>query len=829
MKIVRLSALLLLALPLVARPQNPAGELERLLESRAAAAEALGVPELWIEAEAAADLAGEIDTADLDAALDRLLAPQRELGPRATLLLIAMRLNGENPDPERIVPRLLSLVDHEDPQVAIGAAGLLAGGRLRGIDEEALEDARARLLALARDVDREPTLRIEMAVAAVRLGDGETRRAARAELRAFLASSDPALRARAALALARVGDLETARDELERIAELPGPEGELATAFLKAAAERDYRERELRNARRQYKELLERSGPPDDLQRVDRVIRMIQTQHIEGDQVTREELLDASLDGMLHSLDRHSAYMPPKVYERFDQDLQAEYGGIGAYVNTDPDDNLFTITQPIYDGPAYRAGLRTDDKIVRIDDWPTIGKDQEEIIRHLKGKPGTKVKLYIWQAGMDPALIERPTEDMAVVVERAYITIPPLKSDLLPGDIALIELSQFSRVASQELERTLRDVQSKHVRGVVLDLRNNPGGLLSEARDVADLFLPEGKLVVTTESRLEPDRKLYTRRPAVVPADLPVVVLVNRFTASAAEIVSGALQDHGRALLVGQRTFGKGSVQNIFPVAGERDDEFRDENGNHRHDPWEPLTKDWNGNGKFDLAPRVKITIARYLLPSGRSIHRAFDRDGNLISPGGVEPDRDVAQLRWDIWRIEEARRLQREHKVREYVDERWDEHHALFGELAVCDDDDTTRYPDFEEFYQSLDTPLPRQDVRFLLRAEIRRRVQDDRGAAFPAGDFQEDVQLQAAIEEVLKRRGQTIYDIPHYALTFDLDQLDSEVHGGGPVAKGDAEDRRHTVKSALALLAQARREEGGLDKAQLEELARLLSQLDG
>src|SRR5690606_15964047 len=146
-----------------------------------------------------------------------------------------------------------------------------------------------------------------------------------------------------------------------------------------------------------------------------------------------------------------------------------------------------------------------------------VSRDQDEIIRRLKGKPGTTVRLYIWQRGMDPNLIDRPTGDMIVDIERALITIPPLKADLLPGGIGLIELSAFSNVASEQLEKSLELMDETGVNGIILDLRNNPGGLLREARNVADLFLPKDKLVVKTESRIEPTELLHTRNAALVP------------------------------------------------------------------------------------------------------------------------------------------------------------------------------------------------------------------------------------------------------------------------------------------------------------------------
>jgi C-terminal peptidase prc len=515
--------------------------------------------------------------------------------------------------------------------------------------------------------------------------------------------------------------------------------------------------------------------------------------------------------------------MPPAAFKKFDQELlMPEYGGIGAYVGEDPEDHIFTITRPIYSGPAYRAGLRADDKIVRIDDWPTItpsgSQDTDVIIKRLKGKPGTKVKLYIWRRGMDPALVDRPTEEMALSIERAEITIPPVTSQMLPGKIGLLELQSFTRVASEELSKKLKELLDQGLQGVILDLRNDSGGLLTEACNVANLMLPKGKLVVSTENRSEKSEKLYTLQDPLIPATMPVSVLVNRFSASASEIVAGALQDHGRAVLVGQRSYGKGSVQNLLPIPGEEDDRYRDDNGNGRFDSWEKLTLDRNGNGEFDFAPRARMTIARYLLPSGRSIHRQLGEDGTVISEGGVEPELIVKSRRIEGWRAEEMYRLLRkEHKIRDWVEQNYAQDRDIFSQIANCDEDDIARYPGFQELYDSLKTMLPPQDVRMLVRGEIRRRVQDDRGAAFPEGDFEEDLQLQAAITSVLEHLNKKPSEINEYARTFDVPAKDAPQ----PLASRD--DQRTRLKSALTLVTDARNH-GQLDAKTAAELQRAI-----
>lgn len=801
-----------------------AADLDGLVRDRARAAAELSVAEVWSASQGLADAAGGADK--LDRAIDDLLGSDAELHERAVLMLAAVRLRGGEPNVERLAPRLQALLDSSDDEVAAGAAALLADRSFHALDDKSGEALVERLAALAKDGERSPSVRLEAACALHAQGRGKEQREARNTMIDFLQSSDAALRTQGALALARIGDVETPRKELEGLAKLPDARGRLARAFLDQDDVRRLYDRRLKKAAQEAESLgkdVEIKGKNADFQLMEQVIRLVETTSLEGEKIKREELVDAALDGMLRSLDEHSSFMGPKVYKEFEQDLlAAEYGGIGAYVGEDPDDKLFTIRQPIYSGPAYKSGrIFSDDKVVRIDDWPTFdaqgSKPQDEIIKRLKGKPGTTVKLYIWRRGMDPALIDRPTEEMAVEIERAEITIPPVKAEMLPDGIAHVELTTFSRVASEALIEALRDMQKRGMKGLVLDMRQNSGGLLSEARNVANLFLPKGKLVVTTESRTHEPQKEITRYEPLIPEDLPVTCLVGRFTASASEIVSGALADYRRASVVGQRTFGKGSVQQLLPIPGARDDEYKDENGNQRFDPWEPIVKDYNQNGEFDFGPRARMTIARYLLPSGRSIHREIDDDGRIVQEGGVAPDVEVLPKRYEAWKLEEFTRILRSKKLRTYLDEHYAKDRALFLELAAGDQDDTTRYPDFEPLYASLQTTLSKGDVRFLLRREVRGRAQDDRGAAYPEGDYQEDVQLQAAIKVVLDKLGTSPEAVAAYARTFDPVESGDEKRTKD-LAMNLTDAVRNDLRHALTLIDGAR--DGSLSPDRLKEI---------
>jgi carboxyl-terminal processing protease len=818
-----LGALSPAALPL---PQDLGTALTGRLEAAADAP----LEELWEQALGLRDLAE--DPAELDAALDAALGDSAALSPRGVLLAAACRLLSDDLAESGAVAPLRTLSASDDPEIARAALELLARPELRSaLDRETRDALVTDLVETAGDADRAPRVRLAAARAAHALGGGRQKAAARREMLAYLDSDDPGLRALGALSLASVGEPVQGRllDELERLAALPGKRGSLASAYIKQEDIRRTRQDKITRLLREQERMIrgqDREGIPDELRPFSAVMGMVRGMHLDGEAYTDEELVNEGLSGMLRSLDEHSSYLPAEAFARMDQELGGEYGGIGAFVAVDTlGDGLFTITRPIYSGPAYGAGLTSDDKIVRIDEWPTHVRgeshDIEDIVKRLKGKPGTTVRLYVWRRGMDPELIENPTEDMAVDIERGRIEIPAVQWQMLPGGVGLVSLTTFSTNAAAEVARAIRELEGKGMQALLLDLRMNGGGLLTQAVAVADLFLPEGLVVVSTATRFETAEVHRTRHDPFIDPDTPLVVLVNRYSASASEIVSGALQDHGRAVLVGDRTFGKGSVQQLLPVDGYQDEPFQDENRNRRFDEYESY-EDTNGDGEYTFAPRVKMTIAEYLLPTGRSIHRKRGPGGEILTQGGVEPDLPVSAQRIEAWRWEERQRIRAERLDRAYVEEHWEENADLFRELALYDGRDPDRYPEFDAFHASLDTPLPADDVRRMLRAEMRRRVQDERGAEFPFGDFQEDVQVQAAVESALESLGRAIDDVEEYFVTF--------------VDRGEEADRApllaRTAPAGIAeareRLAAARSGEVELTAEDYESLMAILSELD-
>jgi carboxyl-terminal processing protease len=315
-------------------------------------------------------------------------------------------------------------------------------------------------------------------------------------------------------------------------------------------------------------------------------LRIIKENYVE--QVSMKDLIYGALNGMTKSLDPFSSFFTPKQYESFRQETEGEFGGVGIEIGMEKGRPV--VISPIEGTPAFRAGIKSGDVILEINGEDTSNMSLIDVVQRIRGKVGTKVQLTIYRKGM-----EKP---MKIELERALIKIESVKWTTL-GDVGYIKLSQFNENVSVQVERALKELVSKRVKGVILDLRNDPGGLLSEAVNVADLFLPEGKLVVYTRSRNGETQKYFARRKPAVPDELPVVVLINKGSASASEIVAGALQDYKRAVILGEKSFGKASVQNIIPL----------EDGS-----------------------ALKLTVAHYYTPLGRLIHNK-----------GIVPDVQVA------------------------------------------------------------------------------------------------------------------------------------------------------------------------------------------
>lgn len=325
---------------------------------------------------------------------------------------------------------------------------------------------------------------------------------------------------------------------------------------------------------------------------------------VEQDYVTEidnEEAIEAAIQGMLSSLDPHSSYMNATEYRDMQVQARGEYGGLGIEVTSE--DGVVRVVSPIDGTPAARAGIQPGDYLTAIDGESIVGLTLNEAVRRMRGQAGTDITVTVAREGTDP---------FDVTLTREIIEVRAVTARIEGGDIGVIRISTFNERTGAMLQDAIRTIKRDtggRLRGVVVDLRNNPGGLLDQAIEVSDAFLDGGE-VVSTRGRQREDVQRYNARRGDDLAGVPVAVLINGASASAAEIVAGALQDRNRALIVGTDSFGKGSVQTVIPLQGGRDGALR-------------------------------LTTARYYTPAGRSIQGA-----------GITPDMEVAARRVDPERL---------------------------------------------------------------------------------------------------------------------------------------------------------------------------------
>lgn len=621
---------------------------------------------------------------------------------------------------------------------------------------------------------------------------------AKQRLRDLLRSDDLDLRVEGALALGEIRDFsEEVRAILERVRYEPTYRGRLADALL----EKDDMERmavasvprptattggdEIAGPARVVQETLER----------------LREAFVEPGKLADEAALwEGAARGLVEAVgDPYTTYQSTDDREQWNDNLQKEYGGIGAYVGFNQDD-IFTITRPMFQGPAWNAGLRPGTMILEVDGVATTGKDLTDIVKILRGPPGEPVKLSIYRRGW-----EKPRDKEIV---RGLIQVPSVYHDLLPGDVGYVLVETFGSRTADEFVEALEDLRKRGATSLVLDLRSNTGGYLNTAQRMADTLLPKGKLVVETKGRPGAgpgDAYVTEGRSTRWSRETPLVVLTDNASASASEILSGALKLHGRARIVGLRTFGKGSVQNVFPVCVEpfcepwtdrdgngmrdTDEPYRDNNGNGAYDEGEPFydrngDKVWtpaepyvdrNGNGHFD-APAVKVTIAKYYVSHNRgefefNPHRQeMLVAGERVWLGGLEPHVPVAGAELEGWESEEIARLEDEGRFDAYLDEHYVANKERFLELAQQDTrNPRADYPHFAQFYASLETKLSEQSVWRWLHAKLRNHASNDLGRLL-VGDYVADPQLQRAILE-LQDSGEDTARSPAYDFLRELE----------------------------------------------------------
>ena len=315
----------------------------------------------------------------------------------------------------------------------------------------------------------------------------------------------------------------------------------------------------------------------DELETFTNILTIVQKNYVE--EVGTQELMEGAVNGMLASLDPHSAYLTPELYKELQVDTKGSFGGLGIEITNRS--GVLTVVSPIEDTPAFRAGIQPGDQIIKIEEELTKDMSLMDAVKLMRGPRGTDITISIRREGV--------AEFLEVTLTRENIQIESVKFKTLDGGYGYIRITQFQeRTGPAVLEALaeLGDGVNGQMEGLILDLRNDPGGLLSQAVQVSDAFLDSG-MIVYTDGRLENQKQKFFARKAGSHMDFPMIVLVNGGTASAAEIVAGALQDHHRALVLGTETFGKGSVQTILPL---------------------------------DESSALRLTTARYYTPSGRSI-----------------------------------------------------------------------------------------------------------------------------------------------------------------------------------------------------------------
>ena len=332
-----------------------------------------------------------------------------------------------------------------------------------------------------------------------------------------------------------------------------------------------------------------KSAETDIYQKIDlfgEVLEKINKEYV--DEINQSESMDSAINGLLQSLDPYSAYMSPEIFNEMQTETSGEFGGLGIEVGMES--GVVKVISPIDDTPASRAGIKAGDYIVKIDNVQVQGKSLSEAVDLMRGPVGSGIELTIRRRGEKKALTFK--------IIREVIQIQSVKSELLEKDIGYIRLTSFNENSGKQVEKNIKDLEkNNNIKSYILDLRNNPGGLLSQAIKISDFFLDSGEIVSTKSRKASENRKWFAKEGDLTKGKT-LIVLINYGSASASEIVAGALKDHKRAILLGENSYGKGSVQSIIPL---------------------------KNNGA------IRLTVAKYYLPSGKS-----------ISEVGVSPDIEI-------------------------------------------------------------------------------------------------------------------------------------------------------------------------------------------
>ncbi|MEM7263378.1 MAG: S41 family peptidase [Planctomycetota bacterium] len=663
--------------------------------------------------------------------------------------------------PERIERALRRIAENDDNPLEIRGAAIEMLGEFgsnatvrlleRLLDGDAALDADLRIRAAkalfycASDYQRSrqallplmevdnPTTRARAAIALGEIGylDGPARR-----ILTSLAKEPTALGAQARLVLQQ--DLLMRR--LERMRERRGDaapgtgDGRKLARLERELEKRDAKIAEIQSERDKYKKAV---GTEFAHPLLSSLLERITRLYVDPSLIDQEELIIAAAKGMVASLDRFSSFMDVEDVSEFEEGISGEYAGIGAQVAKDPETDYLKILRPIYRGPAYEAGIVTDDQIIEVGGIETKGVSLADIVKNLKGKPGSPVSMKVFRRGWnDPREFE---------IERRLIRLDSVRYSMLPGKLGYISLSQFGDTAVTEVVGALDDLEAEGMKGLILDLRNNPGGYLDAATRIVDLFVDKkDEPIVSQRDKSNNLQEITIYSTPGKRGDYPITVLINESSASASEIVSGALQDFDRATLVGKKTYGKGSVQRL-------------------------LTLPPSVNELLGGETRLRLTVQYYYLPSGRSIHTQRDREGRITEEGGVTPDLEQDRAEVPLWRIASMESLLENSAFQKYVEKYFPENEEAFLKIATHGDGgNPAAYPKFEEFFSKFNKEhADEDDIRRTLRRKLRRIAQDKRGQEF-ACDYPEDLQLQRAIAVTLEKLGADGNSIDEYKSLF-------------------------------------------------------------
>jgi carboxyl-terminal processing protease len=517
------------------------------------------------------------------------------------------------------------------------------------------------------------------------------------EVRAIYASAEKRdVKEEAALVLAEMDRFSDARATLMELAEQPGERGRMARAYKKIYELSE----EMRRAAGKG------GASKYDFKQLEEAIDTLKSNYYDEAKVDSKKLIENAVRGACASLDPYTTYMDEQSIDELRKEaLGGEYGGIGARVSLRKDKagrNWLTIEEPIFSGPAYRNGLRSGDSIVEVETESTVNRELSDLVRKLRGKPGTQVTIKVLRRGW--------TKEKEYKIAREQIKLETTTHRMMPAGIGYIKLSTFGEQDIQLVEAAIKDMPQ--MKGLIFDLRGNTGGYLRTAHKLASYFLERGKPIVSTKSRgVEQDRRIADGSKLT---DVPMVMLIDGGSASASEILAGCMQDHKRAVLVGEKSFGKGSVQDLKPLKSTDD------------------------------KSAVKVTIAKWYLPSGKSVEQDKHEES------GVHPDIKAVPPERDFWKDAEFERLRAGDDILKYVVDH--ENEALYRKIAETDAGDLSLYPQFDTLYEALKTKAAKEDVRELVRQYVRKRVQDEYLKHPLYFDLQEDVVLQRGILELCK-----------------------------------------------------------------------------